>query len=866
MTAFTDYFWGEKNNGFDVLYHNMKNGQDSSREFAEFLRESCTVEESYVKLQVKLAKFASNCGTKGSFGPYWQVLKALAEKLSLLHQQLLTSWQELLKDVQKYNTDQQKKHREVKDHESSTMDSVQGIQQTLAALHKAKEKYHACSLEYEKLKRENASPKELERAEIKFKRANDEYRLFVEKYATVRTEFEAKMTDACKRFQELEETHLKQMRDFVDSYATAWEKHYDQLGEAQQEFQTSSNELTVDKLLDTLIQSKTTGTEKPGPIEFEDADLSTLPQQASTPDAEKKDFVGQDRSKKEGGVQRFPMLLDTANHVSDFLQGKRKKKKKSRKDSKDKIEAEAVDKNSLQLDEEGYQIRPSNPMGNDRDSWYSSSESESDQEDKKKGFKVEIKPFSPNDNLASANNVDDIRTLVMNLHISPTGSRATPVNDGTLRGSSSVTNVSKPSQDVFDQDIFNDSFSNPVQNTGVSSRYHSPALDNTSTTNSHTSTTPGRDDLSLSSPDDFVLARRLMSTPTGTNVLPGMSHVHVSRNSVPLSTLVRSSGRQQTSDSFRINDRTDSMQSLNNMPFSSSSMSFGSSRGPSPLSLAMSDAIPLAVAFSESVNAYFKGDEESKCKVKLTGDMVMSFPAGIISFLLENPSVAVLSCRIKNTTKLEQILVNKQLLSEVTSQCTSDCRVYAFDMIALAQHLRQQSEINRSASYFNIDILKYQVRPSPGFQSAPLRLVSYWKCEPSKTDFRLDYFYNAAALSSPMPLTNISIHVPINGDVTKMQCIPPGTWSSEKVRAIWQLSSISELSEKGSQGCVRAKFELNCGPSTPSVAAVQFVCDGTTLSGVDFELAGPGYRVSLVKKRIITGKYLTEADDDLKQV
>lgn len=48
-----------------------------------------------------------------SFSPFWQVLKALAEKLSLLHQQLLTSWQELLKDVQKYNTDQQKKHREV---------------------------------------------------------------------------------------------------------------------------------------------------------------------------------------------------------------------------------------------------------------------------------------------------------------------------------------------------------------------------------------------------------------------------------------------------------------------------------------------------------------------------------------------------------------------------------------------------------------------------------------------------------------------------------------------------------------------------------------------------------------------------------
>lgn len=45
-----------------------------------------------------------------------------------------------------------------------------------------------------------------------------------------------------------------------------------------------------------------------------------------------------------------------------------------------------------------------------------------DQEEKKKGFMVEIKPFSPNDNATSADNVDDIRTLVLGLHISPTGS------------------------------------------------------------------------------------------------------------------------------------------------------------------------------------------------------------------------------------------------------------------------------------------------------------------------------------------------------------------------------------------------------------------------------------------------------------
>jgi hypothetical protein len=32
-------FQGEKNNGFDVLYHNMKHGQISTKELADFVRE-----------------------------------------------------------------------------------------------------------------------------------------------------------------------------------------------------------------------------------------------------------------------------------------------------------------------------------------------------------------------------------------------------------------------------------------------------------------------------------------------------------------------------------------------------------------------------------------------------------------------------------------------------------------------------------------------------------------------------------------------------------------------------------------------------------------------------------------------------------
>lgn len=55
-------------------------------------------------------------------------------------------------------------------------------------------------------------------------------------------------------------------------------------------------------------------------------------------------------------------------------------------------------------------------------------------------------------------------------------------------------------------------------------------------------------------------------------------------------------------------------------------------------------------------------------------------------------------------------------------------------------------------------------------------------------------------------------------------------------------------------GSLRAKFDLSEGPSKPTTLAVQFLSEGSTLSGVDTELVGTGYRLSLVKKRFATGK------------
>ena len=76
----------------------------------------------------------------------------------------------------------------------------------------------------------------------------------------------------------------------------------------------------------------------------------------------------------------------------------------------------------------------------------------------------------------------------------------------------------------------------------------------------------------------------------------------------------------------------------------------------------------------------------------------------------------------------------------------------------------------------------------------------------------------------------------------------------ESNRALWKFPELSQ-NNNGGVGSLRARFQLTNGPGSQGTIAAQFNCEGTTLSGVDFELGGrPGYRLSLAKKRFVSGK------------
>uniref|UniRef100_A0A668APC8 F-BAR domain only protein 2 n=2 Tax=Myripristis murdjan TaxID=586833 RepID=A0A668APC8_9TELE len=724
------YFSGEKNNGFDVLYHNMKHGQISSKELTDFIRERSTIEEAYARSMTKLAKSAGNFSQLGTFAPVWDVFKSSTEKLASCHLELVRKLQELIKEVQKYVDEQAKAHKKTKEEVASTLEAVQNIQTISQALQKSKEIYNAKTVEQERLRKEGATQRDVDKAGVKAKKATETYKSYVEKYATAKSEFEQKMAETAQKFQDIEESHILHMKEIIQSYSQSVDETHIQIGEVHNEFVRNMENTSVESLIQKLSESKGTGKERPG---------------------------AKPRKRKTFAIPG-------------------------------------------------------------QNSFYSSSDSEDEDEPRK--FHVEIKPVQPNNGThQNRATIDELKASIGNIILSP----STSVRLYLLKETNPPQNAANHSRTIQAQTCC------LCCSLASLNRPTTPLTAGALVPPPRPSSRPKLPAGKLTGINEIV---RPFSPPKTSNASPP-----------PTAPLARAESSSSLSSNASV--------SASNTP------TVGTSRGPSPVTLASQDALPIAVAFTESVNAYFKGADPTKCIVKITGDMTLSFPMGIIKVFTTNPSPAVLTFKLKNTSKLEQILPNQQLLYSDPSQSDSNSKDFWFNMQALTSYLRKASDQNPSASYYNVDILKYQVL-SNGIHSTPLNLAVYWKCSPSTTDLRVDYRYNPESMASPGPISNVQILVPVDGGVANMQSLPTGIWNSEQNKFLWKLNDISEKSDNEGAGSLRAKFELSSGPSTPTTLAVQFMSEGSTLSGVDMELQGTGYRLSLSKKRFATGRYMAD--------
>ncbi|XP_055539234.1 F-BAR domain only protein 2 isoform X8 [Wyeomyia smithii] len=923
---------GEKNNGYEVLYQNMKYGLSATKELAEYFRERSNLEEYNSKLLAKLANKAGSSGG-GTFSPLWIILKSTTERLSELHSAKVQKLIDLVKNINKYAEELHKKHKTVKEEESSTQDAVQAMKESTTAVAKAKDVYSTRLQEVEKARKDN-SAKEIEKSEAKLRKQQDDYKVLVEKHNAVKQEFEKKMTITCKRFQEIEEAHLKQMKEFLSSYMEIVQNNFDLVGQVHSDLKRQFLELTVDKLLEQFVLNKYTGLEKPGSRESRDSTTSGGADSVSTstaggvaisaPTSPNDVLNGGGGGNHNGGgsngiassfIGRNPLLR--GSKFSGFLRSRREKaKSKKTKKKKDSVEnssakdekiSDAEEKDDAvkaaeaasnlqtmsaastgnvaptatpEVDEDGYSIQPrdatwdSATITEKSNNFYSSSDSDSEDERGDRKIHVEIKPLNNGAAPISAS-VDELRATVENLSLSPIGALSTHHYH-----SSSNTSSAHPvaaHRNGHNQPLGGTGGS---QSAGLLNNNHthltSPNASNASTptavhpyaplqspTLSMSTASNNRyadlgdifsevGDISSSAPASANLTKltqRQIPTPTSA----GGSSIAIPR---PPSRRSEAAVRGRISPASQI-ARADSVGSLE---FRSPSVGIGSSRGPSPLTIGMSDTIPLAVAFHEIIHAYFRGSDESRCQVKMSGDMMLSFPAGIVNVLANNPNPAKLGFRVKNLQNMENILPNKQLITIDKLQSTAFSTTLEFNMPVLTSILRRQSEQNPTAPYFNVDILKYQIKAKPGAASCPFQLVSYWKCEQRHTDIKIDYKYNSHAMAVASPLLNVSISVPVDGSVKNVQSKPHSAWQGESNRLVWNFTDISQHSDNSGIDTLRARLEVGSGPSNPAIISTQFNCEGTTLSGIEFELVGTGYRLSLVKRRFVSGKYICEGD------
>ncbi|XP_012926442.1 SH3-containing GRB2-like protein 3-interacting protein 1 isoform X17 [Heterocephalus glaber] len=557
--------------------------------------------------------------------------------------------------------------------------------------------------------------------------------------------------------------------------------------------------------------------------------------------------------------------------------------------------------NSPELDEEGYSIRPEEPGSTKGKHFYSSSESEEEEESHRK-FNIKIKPLQSKDILKNAATVDELKASIGNIALSPS-----PV--GAIKRNLSSEEVARPRRSTPTPELISKKppddtaalaplFGPPLESAfdeqktevlldqpeiwgpgqPINPSLESPKLTRPFPTGTppplppkHVPATPPRTGSPLTvGPGASSPARPATplvpcsgsSTPppppprppSRPKLPPGKPGVgDVSR---PFSPPVHSSSPPPIAPLARA-ESTSSISSTNSLS-AATTPTVGSSRGPSPLTMGAQDTLPVAAAFTETVNAYFKAADPTKCIVKITGEMVLSFPAGITRHFANNPSPAALTFRVINFSRLEHVLPNPQLLCCDNTQNDANTKEFWVNMPNLMTHLKKVSEQKPQATYYNVDMLKYQVS-AQGIQSTPLNLAVNWRCEPASTDLRIDYKYNSDAMATAVALNNVQFLVPVDGGVTKLQAVlPPAVWNAEQQRILWKIPDISQKSENGGVGSLLARFQLSEGPSKPSPLVVQFTSEGTTLSGCDIELVGAGYRFSLIKKRFAAGKYLAD--------
>lgn len=162
----------------------------------------------------------------GTFNPIWNLLRHLIDKITSAHLSTVNIYQDLLRDIHNYQDIHQKKvkfHIQKDGDINRTTDLIIHLHNALNTVNKSKEQYYSIASEYERAKRNgnhststthepnnnnnntsaslaqaalnSFTSRQLDRIERKYRQAQEEYKLTIEKYNLIRNDYERRFSD-----------------------------------------------------------------------------------------------------------------------------------------------------------------------------------------------------------------------------------------------------------------------------------------------------------------------------------------------------------------------------------------------------------------------------------------------------------------------------------------------------------------------------------------------------------------------------------------------------------------------------------------------------------------------------------------------
>ncbi|XP_012313111.1 proline-serine-threonine phosphatase-interacting protein 1 isoform X2 [Aotus nancymaae] len=279
---FKDAFWCRDftaHTGYEVLLQRLLDGRKMCKDMEELLRQRAQAEERYGKELVQIARKAGGQTEINSLRASFDSLKQQMENVGSSHIQLALTLREELRSLEEFRErqkEQRKKYEAVMDRVQKSklslykkaMESKKTYEQKCRDADDAEQTFERISA--------NGHQKQVEKSQNKAKQCRDSaaeaervYRQSIAQLEKVRAEWEQEHRTTCEAFQLQEFDRLTILRNALWVHSNQLSMQCVKDDELYEEVRLTLEGCSIDADIDGFIQAKSTGTEPPAPVLYQ---------------------------------------------------------------------------------------------------------------------------------------------------------------------------------------------------------------------------------------------------------------------------------------------------------------------------------------------------------------------------------------------------------------------------------------------------------------------------------------------------------------------------------------------------------------------------------------------------------------------